>query len=175
MEAPWNASWTAEERFEVRPCRYAQGRRAIWQPHRPGEGRPIFAKPHSVRQRRSIAELRCTVCGEPVSLNDAWWFGLGEWHEASRGFRTDEAPVHRECAELAMRVCPHIRKEGLEPAPFPKGFKTLLSMIGGEDVKRDFGLSVDPANPVVGHAYLWWPWIPDGAFRLARREAEEER
>src|SRR4051812_17373018 len=57
---PWNAGWSAEERYEIRPCRWVNGELALWSPHLPGEGKPLFAKPHMVRQRRSIAEMRCT-------------------------------------------------------------------------------------------------------------------
>lgn len=74
---PWNASWSSEDRYEIRPCRWVGGKMALWSPHAPGVGKPIFAKPHMVRQRRSIAEMRCTVCGERTPLNDRWWFRLG--------------------------------------------------------------------------------------------------
>jgi len=58
MKAPWNASWSGENRYEIRPCRYVGGNLAMWSPHLPGVGVPIFAKPHMVRQRKSIAEMR---------------------------------------------------------------------------------------------------------------------
>lgn len=138
IEAPWNASWTGEDRFEVRPCRYAENRLAMWQPHRPGVGRPIFAKPHFVRQRKSIAEMRCTVCGERTDEADWWHFGHGEWRDGL--WMTQEAPVHFACAQLAQRVCPHIRKAGLEPRLFPPGYGVVASILGGPEFERDFGI-----------------------------------
>src|SRR5437870_2261512 len=96
---PWNAAWSGELRYEVRPCRWAGGNLALWSPHAPGDGKPVFAKPHMVRQRRSIAEMRCTVCGERTIAPDRWWFKLGSFAEG--WFMTTEAPVHRTCAEFA--------------------------------------------------------------------------
>jgi hypothetical protein len=123
MLAPWNAAWSAEERYEIRPCRYASGKLAIWMPHKPGEGRPVFAKPHMVRQRRSIAEMRCTVCGEPTPTTDRWWFRLGTMQEG--WFMTTEAPVHHVCAELALRHCPHLRGRATDLEPMPTGYSIL--------------------------------------------------
>ena len=158
MIAPWNASWTAEDSYEIRPCRWASGKLALWSPHKPGEGKPIFAKPHMVRQRRSIAEMRCTVCGEMTVQTDRWWFGLGNQIE-SGWFATTEAPVHYACATLALRVCPHLRTLGRDPMPFPGGARTVISIIGGPTTDRDFGLDLR-GKMVVGHLKLAWPYAP---------------
>lgn len=151
---PWNASWSAEDRYEIRPCRYASGFPAVWCPHRPHEGRPIFAKPHMVRQRRSIAEMRCTVCGERTTDGDRWWFKLGHMQEG--WFMTTEAPVHRACAELALKHCPHLRTRRADMEPMPGGFSILKSIVGGPIADRDFGLRFPPQG-VVGHLKIAWP------------------
>lgn len=152
---PWNASWTGESRYEIKPCRWAGGRRAMWSPHRPGDGKPVFAKPHFVRQRRSIAEFLCTVCGDPTPAADRWWFRLGELREG--WFMTTEAPVHRCCAELALRNCPHLRNREAELEPLPFGYSVLSAILGGPNVARDFGPSVTIHQPVIGHLKLAWP------------------
>ncbi len=152
--APWNAAWSAEDRYEIRPCRYANGFPALWSPHKPGEGRPIFAKPHMVRQRKSIAEWRCTVCGERTQPNDRWWFKLGTIQEG--WFMTSEAPVHRACGERALGVCPHLRGHDADFEPMPRGFSILRSMVGGAVSERDFGLRFPPQG-VVGHLKIAWP------------------
>ncbi len=151
--APWNASWTAEAPCELRPCRWAEGRLALWQPYAPGKGRPIFAQPHFVRQRRSVAEMRCTVCGERTEAGDRWWFGLGE----ARGgcWMTAEAPVHLACAHTALRLCPHLRALGRLPAPFPLGATVVAQMCGGAATERDFGVALH-GRAVVGHLKLAW-------------------
>jgi hypothetical protein len=153
---PWNAMWTGEDRYEVRYCRHA-GRPAIWQPSRPGEGRPVFAKPHVVRQRQSIADMRCTVCGERTRVGDRWhWSMLADQREGGL-ILTTEAPVHRACADRAMTACPRLRGLGVPPAEFPLGFKVLAAMIGGDEVARSFGLRIPPDRAVVGHLKIGWP------------------
>ena len=157
---PWNISWTAEDAYEIRPCRYAGGKLALWSPHRPGEGKPIFAKPHMVRQRKSIAEMRCTVCGEQTGPGyfDRWWFRMGNQIEGG-WFATVEAPLHRACANLAMRVCPHIRANGFTPEPFPHGASVICSIIGGPETERDFGVKIRDRE-VIGPLKLAWPVLP---------------
>lgn len=152
---PWNAGWTGEERYEVRPCRWADGKLAMWSPHKPGVGRPIFAKPHMVRQRRSIAGFICTVCGVHAPEGDRWWFGLGKVQD--EWFMTTEAPVHHACAKLALAKCPHLRGRDKDLARFPSGFRVLAAVIGGPAVEADFGLRITADRPVIGHLKLAWP------------------
>lgn len=163
--APWNASWTGEHRYEVRPCRYASGARAIWQPHAPGSGRPMFAEPHVVRQRRSIAEMRCTVCGAPTGPASRVHFGLGQYEEIDGRiwWITTEAPVHPECAERALKVCPHLRTLGRTPKPWPAaGWSVLAALVGGERFAHEFDLFIPADRPVIGHLKLALPSAPEG-------------
>lgn len=150
---PWVVSWSAEDRYEIRPCRYAVGKLALWSPHKPGEGRPIFAKPHMVRQRRSIAEMRCTICGEQTERPDQWWFPRGGWQDG--WWMSTEAPVHLACAELAMQSCPVLRASGEPPIRFPRGSTVLSSIVGGPATDRDFGVQI-AGRRVVGHLKLAW-------------------
>lgn len=152
---PWNAAWSAEAVYEIRPCRWVGGRPAIWSPHRPGEGKPIFAKPHMVRQRRSIAEMRCTVCGEKTPPSDRWWFKLGRLQEGM--FMTTEAPVHRDCADYALTVCPHLRGHADDLEPLPNGYSILSAVVGGPAMDQDFGITVNPMRGVIGSLKLAWP------------------
>lgn len=153
---PWNASWSSEERYEVRPCRWVGGALALWSPHAPGSGRPIFAKPHMVRQRRSIAQFLCTVCGEPTLPGNQWWFQLGEFREG--WFMTTEAPVHHACAELSLKKCPHLQAKGSarELSKFPSGYTILSSIVGGVATDDDFGVRIN-GRRVVGHLKFAWP------------------
>lgn len=151
---PWNAAWTGEERYEIRSCRYADGRLALWMPYRPGDGRPVFAKPHMVRQRRSVKLMLCTVCGEHTPEDDRWWFKNG--HFAEGHFMTTEAPVHRRCADHALKVCPHLRGQPENLERFPKGWDIAAAIMGGPASDRDFGLTF-PRGGVVGHLKFCWP------------------
>lgn len=92
MFAPWNAMWSEDDRYEVRPCRHAGGQLAIWQP----QTCKGFARPNMVRQRKSIAELVCTVCGLPTAVNDRWWFALGEYMTDANFEEKPWTPVTRQ-------------------------------------------------------------------------------
>lgn len=151
---PWNAMWSGEQRYEIRPCRWAGGRLALWQPHNPGAGRPIFAKPHNVRQRQSVARFLCTVCGSPTPKGDRWWFGHGQFIEGM--FMTQEAPVHRACAELALAKCPHLKGREADLAPFPAKHSIAYAIVGGSMVDQDFSVRVQGRN-VVGALKFAWP------------------
>ncbi len=154
VQVPWNAAWTAELAYEVRPCRWAGGKLALWSPHRPGEGKPIFARPHMVRQRRSIAELRCTVCGWKTPPNDRFWFRLGEVREG--WFMTTEAPVHHACAMHALKVCPHLRGRHDDLEPMPRGYSVLSAILGGPATDQNFDVVIGQRK-VIGALRLAWP------------------
>jgi hypothetical protein len=151
---PWNALWSAEQRYEIRPCRWAGGRLAIWSPHNPGAGRPIFAKPQCVRQRQSVARFLCTVCGDPTPKDDRWWFGHGQFLEGM--FMTGEAPVHHACAELALSKCPHLKGREGDLARFPTGHSIAYAMVGGSLTDEDFGVRI-AGRKVVGAMKFAWP------------------
>ncbi|WP_267433821.1 hypothetical protein [Sphingomonas sp. GM_Shp_1] len=108
-----------------------------------------------VRQRRSIAEMRCTVCGDRTLPSDRWWFRLGRVQEGF--FMTTEAPVHRACADYALTVCPHLRGRDRDLERMPGGYQVLSAIIGGPAVDRDFGLRVDPARGIIGSLKIAWP------------------
>jgi hypothetical protein len=161
ITVPWNAAWTGEARYEVRPCRWVGGRLAMWCPHAPRVGKPVFARPHMVRQRRSIAEMLCTVCGEPTVEGDRWWFGLGRFQEG--WFMTTEAPVHHVCAKHALTLCPHLRGHEADLEPMPTGFKVLSAIVGGPATENDFGVQLGDRK-IIGSLKLAWP-----ASRIRRR------
>jgi hypothetical protein len=165
VTVPWNAMWSGEMRYEIRPCRWASGDLAIWCPHAPGVGRPIFARPHMVRQRQSIVRMLCTVCGKPTQPGDRWWFALG--HYEDRWFMTTEAPVHRACADLALELCPHLKRNNCagDLRPFPGGYSILSTIVGGSLTDNDFNVKVN-GRRVVGHLKIAWP---RDSIRVIRR------
>lgn len=164
---PWNASWTAEDHYEVRNCRWANHKPALWSPHKPGEGQAIFAKPHVVRQRRSVAEFRCTVCGEKTDPWDRWWFRLGDTNVPGWALVTTEAPVHLRCALIASRVCPHLRDLG-DPVRWVAPDAVLRAVVGGVATERDFRLDLG-GRAVIGHLKFAWRFLPWDADVLGGR------
>lgn len=156
-DVPWNAMWSGEDRNEIRPCRYANNNLSVWSPFKPGVGKPIFAAPHMVRQRKSIAEMRCTVCGERTEAGNRWWFPFGNWRDG--WWISTESPVHFSCADLAMERCPMIRAKGMAPIRYPGGAAILSAIVSGESVDREFGIRTRN-RPIVGHLKLGWKF-PD--------------
>jgi hypothetical protein len=106
-----------------------------------------------VRQRRSIAEMRCTVCGEKTPEDDRWWFRLGDFRDG--WFMTTEAPVHRTCADFALTVCPHLRGREAALQRLPSGYTVLASVIAGPVAEADFKINL--SNPPIGALKLAWP------------------
>lgn len=128
-EVPWVTSWSAEEVLGVAPCPTVDGHLALHQAERPGLGKPNYSLNHMNRQRRTVREFLCPMCGKPTRPDDRWTQtatpttagelrarGLG--HLLPRQVRLPDrqpilnagaiAPSHRMCAELALTHCPHL-------------------------------------------------------------------
>lgn len=111
---PYTVSWSGEERFFVAPCPYFNDRPAISQHVAPGEGQPRFGKPHSQRQRETIALGLCDLCGKP--LKGRTRVSLSHARARSNGAEglailQVEPLLHRECARLSMKYCPSLRRD----------------------------------------------------------------
>ncbi|MDB5358796.1 MAG: hypothetical protein JWO51_93 [Rhodospirillales bacterium] len=114
---PWTVSWSGEERFFIAPCRFADGMIALCQDENPGVGRPMFAKPHSVRQRHAMARQLCDLCGK--ALQGHTKVSLSQ--ESPRDVPTlgfvplaVEPMMHRACAVTALNCCPNLRQQQLD-------------------------------------------------------------
>lgn len=131
-------------------------RRSVWQPHSPGIGTPIFAKPHNVRQRMAVRKMLCGHCGLPTERGKRFWFARG--HYAEGYYMTVDTPLHKECAEISARACPVLRRDGDRMRPWPESNSMIFyQIVGGPKVLDDFALNISPDNPVVGHLKFGWP------------------
>jgi hypothetical protein len=120
-------SWSSEAVTGVSPCPSVDGALALGQAQDPGQGRPLYSRNHLFRQRRSVREMLCPMCGEPTSDGDRWrqtarWttagelraHGLGVWLPGEFAVARPLldagaiAPLHRACAERALLHCPHL-------------------------------------------------------------------
>ncbi|MGA0606454.1 hypothetical protein ACO2Q0_10680 [Phenylobacterium sp. VNQ135] len=162
-DVPWVTAWSGEEHLGVHRCPSVGGRLAVDQAERPGEGRPLYSRNHLVRQRRSVAEMLCPMCGKPTRGADRVTLtgrrttagalrarGLGALlppglDDASRLLDAGAiAPLHRACAERSHRLCPHLA--GLpeaRPLAFPGSWIVLPLMIAARPTENDaHGLAV---------------------------------
>ncbi|THD77184.1 MAG: hypothetical protein E7812_14635 [Phenylobacterium sp.] len=127
VDVPWVTSWSEEEQLGVGPCPSVDGELAIAQASKPGIGRPLYSRNHLFRQRKSVREMLCPMCGEPTEAGDRWsqtatHTTAGELR--ARGFAfalpvdmADDqrllnagaiAPLHRACADASLARCPHL-------------------------------------------------------------------
>ena len=147
---PYIFAWSQEQRLEVRPCRWADGQRAVWAPHRPNVGRPQFAENplegsafHMVRQRRAVQEDLCTMCGEPVDTTGVLWFSIEtKVHVSDDGWASMRFPLfHRECVRHSLNGCPFLRAGFGGFAPYRGPIRKMMLGLNSDVLKAEFGLT----------------------------------
>lgn len=111
---PWTVAWSAENGMFLAPCPYFNGRTAISQRERPGEGKPQFGKPHANRQRRCIAQCRCDLCGKSLKLSTK--VSLSHSRPVIHGadgwaILQVEPLLHPECAVRCIKFCPSLKRD----------------------------------------------------------------
>jgi len=127
---PYIVRWSGERKGPMpvvmrpggRGIRYADertydrdARGVLWSrmPSQPGRGKPEFGQVHSLRQRLTMAGLRCQICGGPADRNDAGVLWILDAHvdELRPGLKdTRHPPLCRPCAHRSVVACPHLRK-----------------------------------------------------------------
>lgn len=114
IHVPWTASWSGEDQFFIARCCYANDLPALCQNENIGVGRPLFAKPHAVRQRKAMALRLCDICGRPLRGRTHVSLSQESPREVSGlGFipLAVEPMVHKECALLALQQCPSLKRQ----------------------------------------------------------------
>lgn len=111
---PHTVSWDKEDRFYVGRCEFAGGAMAICQSLDQGNGKPMFGKPHSQRQRQTIAQGRCDLCG--TSLEHRTKVSLSHARLRQNGAEGPcimqvEPMLHKECAADSLRFCPSLKRD----------------------------------------------------------------
>lgn len=144
-DVPWVTSWSEEPQLGVSRCPSVDGELAIAQLEKPGVGRPLYSRNHLFRQRRSVREMLCPMCGEPTPDDDRW--SQTASHTDAGGLRARGfgwalpvdmadgqpllnagaiAPLHRACAEAALERCPHLGGMGDKTLKaFPKAWVVI--------------------------------------------------
>lgn len=141
VDVPWISSWSLEQQTGVSPCPSVDGQLAVGQQSKPGGGEPLHARAHLFRQRKSVREMRCPMCGEQTPDDDRWSQtarpttaralrakGLGPTLPAE--MPDDQtlldcgtiAPMHRACAEAAAGLALLADMNQRELRRFPKAW-----------------------------------------------------
>ncbi|MDP3802462.1 hypothetical protein [Brevundimonas sp.] len=176
VDVPWVTGWTGEPTLGVRPCPTVGGALAIVQAERPGLGKPLYSHNHAVRQRLSVRDMLCPMCGRPTPLGDRWTqvahpATAGRLRSVGRGAGlpadlTDDAilidagaiaPLHRACVDRSLRYCPHLKADpDIDVRPFPERWIVLPLIARGEAPAQLFLDRPAPARtaPVIGFLQL---------------------
>jgi hypothetical protein len=91
---------------------------ALWRrvPSRQGQGRPEFARVHTLRQRRVMRNLRCQICAGPADRTEqgVLWL-LHDDREDSPDWPENVTAAHPPlclpCAVRSVQSCPHLRDQ----------------------------------------------------------------
>lgn len=178
IDVPWVASWSAEQVTGVAPCPSIDGGLALGQAEHPGQGEPLYSRNHLFRQRKSVREMRCPMCGAPPEAGDRWtqtgrWTTAGELR--ARGLRVwlpvdfpDDrplldagaiAPMHHACAERARIECPHLKEMAdQELKAFPGAWIVAALSV---EARPHHGLSNAPRRAVAAVTFLQLIGVPD--------------
>lgn len=165
VPVPWTVSWTGEERQFV-AIDPQIGRRALMQDELPGQGKPVFGKPHAQRQRRCIIECRCDICGKPITVAQSKVsLSHAAWREnAAKGSVTGILQVepfcHRACARVAIEWCPSLKRDIDRGTLFirqVKNYRMQIAIIGIEYVPEyvpGYMKRPEDGRGVAGHAKI---------------------
>ncbi|UED88207.1 hypothetical protein K4G22_02405 [Streptomyces profundus] len=128
----------------------------------PGEGRPNFRALHTSRQRRSMLEQLCQVCGGPASRSSRGVLFLlqrpepGEeptgWPEETL---STKPPICEPCATLATHHCPHLTDPVLVRSRKPR----IWGVFGGFLTPTANGLTPLPSHDTLPYGDPTAPWF----------------
>jgi len=145
IDVPWVTSWSEEEILGVRPCPTVNGRLAICQAEHAGYGKPQYSKNHLRRQRASVLQMLCPMCGLATAEDDRWTqiarpvaAGVLRARGLSAALPKDLAderividagaisPSHLACVERSLQHCPHLKADpNVQVLRFPERWTTL--------------------------------------------------
>ncbi|MFI4964729.1 MAG: hypothetical protein ACHP9T_05105 [Caulobacterales bacterium] len=174
---PWSVAWSGEQEFRLQPSATFPGMIEVTQAERPGVGVPIFGAVHVDRQRRSLAQHLCHVCGRPTSPRDRWIFpvasgGMVTLADGTERYGGNVAPVHGACARRAQRQCPHLKAAFARPVACPADEGRLIWRTDVAPGMEKLARSFPPGLEVVMACYrLYGEAFSRKVARLRREEA----
>jgi hypothetical protein len=176
VDVPWVTSWTGETVLGVRPCASVNGALAIFQTDNAGHGKPLYSQNHAVRQRLSVRDMLCPMCGQPTTPHDRYTqvahpLAAGRLRAVGRGgalpadINDDRilidagaiAPLHKACSGRSLRYCPHLKADpDIDVRPFPRSWIVLPLTVRAAAPPQLFLAKAEPRRevPVIGFLQL---------------------
>ena len=176
VDVPWVTGWSGEPGLGTGPCPSVGGALAILQASNPGLGKPLYSLNHAVRQRLSVRDMLCPMCGQPTSAEDRWTqlahpVAAGRLRAVGRGdglpgdLDDDSvlidagaiAPLHRACVDRSLRYCPHLKGDPyIDVQRFPGRWIVMPLMVRAQAPAQLFlARPMAPrAIPVIGFLQL---------------------
>lgn len=176
VDVPWVTSWTGEPVLGVRPCSSVNGALAIVQADNASHGKPLYSQNHAVRQRLTVRDMLCPMCGQPTTPEDRYTqvarsFTAGSLRAMGRGealpadIEDDRvlidagaiAPLHQTCSTRSLRYCPHLKADpNIDVRPFPRSWVVLPLLVRAEAPPQLFLARAEPCRevPVIGFLQL---------------------
>ena len=180
----WSTAWSRESAFALQPSLDFPGMTEVSQVDRQGQGEPLFAAVHVDRQRRGLADHFCHVCGRQTLEDDRWMFPVasGDFvtlHDGQVGFGCNVPPLHRDCADKAAALCPHLARLVESPSRWPNAPTRLIWRTDVVPGMESLAATFPPGVEIVYACYrLFEPQAAD-AIRVVRavwdRETRERR
>ena len=113
----------------------------------PGQGKPLYAEIHTMRQRSALSLALCQICAAPAQI---WMTPALLWdeHLAEHGpavpYPTNDPPVCRPCAVMAARYCPELdsRKFAISEVVFGANLRPRSRLAGLGGISSGTGVLV---------------------------------
>lgn len=113
VPVPYTVLWSVEEPMRLAPCQHASGRVAVCNDVAPGQGKPVFGKPHMQRQREAIVEGLCDLCGKSLEKRTKVSLSHASVRIGAEGLcvMQVEPLLHKDCAACCLRYCPSLKRD----------------------------------------------------------------
>jgi hypothetical protein len=158
VPVPYTMSWSGETASFIARCEFADGRMAICDPVAHGQGKPMFGRPHSQRQREVIRRGLCDICARSLDKRTKVSLSHAAVRAGAEGpcVMQVEPLVHKECAILSLRHCPSLRRDikaGTLRVRQISRYRTQVAIIGPQFV-REYVPDYRPVatDIIAGHA-----------------------
>lgn len=171
---PYTVLWSSEEPPFIGADPVAPNRPSVCNSTSPGEGRPMFGKPHMQRQREAVANGLCDICGKTLKGRTKVSLSHARERIGADGLcvMQVEPLLHKECAALALRYCPSLRRDvkaGTLNVRMVTRYRVQLAQLTGDATVEFTGTRCPGA---VGHAKVeLLAWADKDAAWLERAGA----